>query len=431
MKTILKMAAGLIACIAAGFALMVLVYLIPTENIEKHAAATALEFEAEGVNPYYYNMPGITGVRDKYTDALMIQTAAYTDPEDPVGAAMLNSHREISDTELTSVFSARYIYGREYDVLTDYGRYWHGYLVFLKPVLLITDYTGWQIVNSVFELALTGAALYLMYKRGLRRYMIPYIFSLVLIEPTVMMINIQNSICYTVMTAGVIAVILLKDRLDERAVYIFMFTGIATSFLDLLTYPLVTLGMPAVFCFCIWENGKVKDSLLRIVKISASWVLGYGGMWAGKWTAASLVTGRNTFADAIGQAIYRSGTLHHKDDPDDIFTIYDSISKNLYSCFGNLLGLAFGVFFLALLVLSVVKAAKSRPAVPGLLVRALPFAVLALYPFAWYSVIVNHSVIHAFLFPGKILVITALSLSCMLVKTIPGKDLPEATAQPE
>ena len=171
--TALKMGLCLLLSIIVGCVLMILVYLIPTQRINEHAASSSHFFEEGGDYPYFNDIPGLLGVRDAYTDALMIMTAAYTDESDPVSAAMYNYRYESSKTPLVYAMSEHYLRGQEMDLLLSYERYWHGYLVFLKPMMLVVDYGGWKIVNSVFQAFLSFFVLFLMYKRGLKSYIIP------------------------------------------------------------------------------------------------------------------------------------------------------------------------------------------------------------------------------------------------------------------
>ena len=46
-----------------------------------------------------------------------------------------------------------------------YPRFWHGYLLFLKPLLVFFDFHGIRYINLMFQLGLLFFILYLMYER--------------------------------------------------------------------------------------------------------------------------------------------------------------------------------------------------------------------------------------------------------------------------
>ena len=54
--------------------------------------------------------------------------------------------------------------------MVDYARYWHGYLLFLKPLLLFFSLSDIRMMNAALQLILAAGVLLLAFrKRGLRR----------------------------------------------------------------------------------------------------------------------------------------------------------------------------------------------------------------------------------------------------------------------
>lgn len=88
---------------------------------------------------------------------------------------------------------------------------------------------------------------------------------------------------------------------------IFLMSGILVAFFDLLTYPIAALGMLLVLQLLMFESNFIKD-VIRAARSSIVWIIGYLGMWCGKWVVASLLTDENIIADAIGEVLFRTGT---------------------------------------------------------------------------------------------------------------------------
>ena len=73
-----------------------------------------------------------------------------------------------------------------------------------------------------------------------------------------------------------------KDDIDKWGL-LFLCIGGVTSYLDLLTYPLVALGAPLILFLSFRGTATMRSSMRYILTLSSFWVIGYAGMWAGKW----------------------------------------------------------------------------------------------------------------------------------------------------
>lgn len=84
-----------------------------------------------------------------------------------------------------------------------------------------------------------------------------------------------------------IATILLshfREKLDRRknAIYFFFIIGVVTNYFDLLTYPLITFGIPAVLLlFSGKKKATILESLMTFAAIACAWIGGYALMWVG------------------------------------------------------------------------------------------------------------------------------------------------------
>ena len=87
---------------------------------------------------------------------------------------------------------------------------------------------------------------------------------------------------------------------------LFFITGIATSYFDYLTYPLVALMVPMTIYQASIQKYDRRTKFARLAEGSFQWALGYLGMWFGKWAIATLLTSVNVFDDAAAGIEMRS-----------------------------------------------------------------------------------------------------------------------------
>lgn len=116
----------------------------------------------------------------------------------------------------------------------------------------------------------------------------------------------QYSWVYYVAFGSLLVFLKFQDyfELRERYVYFFLMVGAVTTYLDLLTYPLLTWGLVIIWWLLMQkEQGSVAGNLKKVIYSGISWILGYAVMWVGKWAVGSLVLGENLFQKAISEAL--------------------------------------------------------------------------------------------------------------------------------
>ena len=379
----------LILSILLGILVMTCVYILPTGRMLTQADRSLPVFENEGTG--FFWAPGEPGARlDGYTDAIMMQTAVYVRDESPLKAAMRCSRMEFSDGKLAPVESlTQYVYGNRSGQVLDYARYWHGYLIFLKPLLLFFSLSDIRMMNGAFQLILACAVLLTAYrKRGLR-LALPLGLALLTINPVSTALSMQYSSIYYLTLLSVL-VMLRTESWDRPWGYlVFLFLGIGTAFFDFLTYPACAVGICLGLQALMSRSGG-QERLLKTIGSGIAWAFGYGGMWSGKWLAASLITGTNVLSDAMEQAQYRSGGEVTAAEGGAEATFGAVISRNL-GVFANPAAVLIVLALLAVLVwLLLTKRCRFAPEKESLLSLAAAFAV----PFVWYFLVRNHSMVH-------------------------------------
>lgn len=239
----------------------------------------------------------------------MINTATYDGEESVIENALLNPRADYETGSQTEMLSNS-LQGIERDYETTYGRYWHGYVVLLKPLLLLLNYKNIRWLNTIVSCILIAIILLGFVKKfGGYKYAASFMFAILFLNPVVMRASLQFNTAFYVIMVEYIVALYWGDKLEEKGnfKYLFLISGILVSFLDLLTYPIAAMGMLLVLQFLLFED-TLKNNITRAIKSGVIWLIGYIGMWAGKWVVASLFTKENIIENAIEQVIYRSGT---------------------------------------------------------------------------------------------------------------------------
>lgn len=399
-------------CIAAiaGFLLIVAVYALPTKPMRERLMGS-ISLLQEQWN--YENLGGLTMTEeDYYSDFLMVDTAVnestgnviydamtarYIDWEDVEDDASEWLLREIGE-DAETIFAGRQVI---------YGRYWHGYLVFLKPLLEIMNLQEVRVLNAFVQLGLLLFLFVCIYQELGKRYALAFIPALCLLNPFTIGMCFHFSDIYYITLIASIVILKFHHRFDGNHSWwkVFLWIGIATSFFDLLTYPLVGLGIPLLFTILLHKESS-KDAILHNLIYSVYWVIGYAGMWVAKWTIGTLTTGINFFKDGLDTVAFRTageaGTLPT--------TYRYALQVNLQAAFSKPVRLVLFAFAIAIILYTLIN----RKKLSFNKNHILPLLMVMIYPFVWYFVIRNHSIIHIW-FTYRVLSVSVLAFTFLLV----------------
>lgn len=184
-----------------------------------------------------------------------------------------------------------------------------------------------------------------------------------------------------------IVIALIADRI--KSIYFPMFIiGMITSYVDFLTAPIITLGVPLTIYFLIMQNKreiKPKETIKVIIIASINWGLGYILTWFTKWLIVDVIYGRNLIKTALNQVLYRTISEYNKDFFDTVYGTVNFIKYNIaYILAGSL-------------IITIIRAIINRKKLKNIKIRLqeiLPYSIIMLMPFAWYLVLKEHSAQH-------------------------------------
>lgn len=380
---------NILICALLGLLLLFLVFLIPTDNMEEHVKQSAYIMEKEPNNIEIFSW--CTSAVDNFTDSIMLM-AAIDNNDVSILDKVINVYRANYDDESGCEALINYSKGGNLTSEISYARYWHGYLITLKPLLYFFNYGQIRIINLIFQISLTIILLYLMYKNNLKECIIPYLISYLMLMPYIIGISLQYSSCFYIFTIGCILLMLIpKEKLIKYDYLFFLNLGIFTAYFDFLTYPITTLCIPLLFYILLNKNDFKISSL---IKLSICWGFGYLSMWASKWIIASLLTDNNIVLDAFNQISIRSG-VGQKD-----ISLIKCVVNNYYLILKTPFSILMIFYILYKLYKFDFKKLKST--------YFLIFIIIAFMPLIWILVTANHSFLHC-LFVNKICIITFMS----------------------
>ncbi|MBQ7521529.1 MAG: hypothetical protein IJU14_01460 [Clostridia bacterium] len=411
---LLHCALKVLICSAVGLVLLILVYLIPTQKTDDNVRKSAQEFFDYSAFNWLIGENTDSLILDNYTDSWILLESAYDTRSDENSVwqnavAVKNSTINEFIHSKNAILLNHYLKNTPFDGTETYPRYWHGYLIFTKPLFFFIHYRDFRIINAVVQFLLFAVLLFLLIKKRLFFFILPYIVSCLLLKPVELFLSMQFSACYYVCTISCIVLLLFGEKITVKQLCsLFLYTGIALAYFDFLTYPLVTVGIPAVMYFSITKTKNLKTCLSHLMGIFVCWGFGYGFMWFLKWLWASVILRQNIFFDAYDSIMYR--TVHES------YSRWETVKMNFDNFFNNsFITTLFVVLIVTELFLAIFTFIRSKKNTENIISVILPFAILFVLPFLWYVVLTNHSYLHSW-FTYRSLMVSSFALSCLLAK---------------
>ena len=385
MKKVCKAIVLIVISAVLGTLALTIVYLLPTEYMKNHVESSIEIFYQEETYPQQvagYKMSQL----DNETDAIMLLNAIYErkEEETPLKSAMrvprIDFENDYSGrNELVSWLWLK----KEPESVTGYARYWHGYLLFLKPLLLLLDYADIRILNMIIQLFLLAFLIISMVEKGYKREIIPLLTAIAVINPVAIAMSLQfSSIYYIVFFSLLFLCNHDIDDLMQKDFIIFTVLGIVTVFFDFLTYPMAVFGMAAVFMLVKREKqGDWKNDILLLVKWGFFWGIGYAGMWSCKWLISSLILHENIIYEVLKQASVHTSDVVILDEHYNLIQIVWRNIKVFAKWPYFLLGIGLIIYGLKQQIRLELRKWKN----------IIPFIVIAVLPILWLMILKSHS----------------------------------------
>ena len=284
---------------------MTAAFCIPTSAIDANVKQSVQQVTADGkmftlsigpVEPYKLGV---------FSDCLILGIAYCGDSIHPLHSAMSD---KFMMKDGSPIVGARQMFdadsaSRLQPVI--YSRYWHGNQVVIRPLLCVTTVHGIRIINIVLLAVLWLALLVVMWRRTdpASALIVMLCLATVMIPSVPLCLNYVSTFVIALTASLVILLWRPATASRDNAVITFMVIGAVTTFLDLLTTPLVTMAVPLV---AYMLQRRPQRTWRTVILLSLAWLLGYASLWATKWLLAALITGHATLTDAMGAVTQRT-----------------------------------------------------------------------------------------------------------------------------
>lgn len=421
-KLIFKLLMTLVIGVIVGFVLLLAVFALPVEPMAQNVLASIPAFNGEWAREDSYEtlVPGYRGTQlDNSTDSAMLLHAIHENAE-PITMRVAEGYRYVADG---NAFAALLAYGKSGGAdlpANPIARYWHGYLVFLKPLLCFMSYLDIRMLLSIVQALMIAAVTAGLSRRRLGWLIPAFVLSLICITPSAAGYSMQFSTVFCTFLAAMIALLYLPEKCFQghRLLLFFLIVGMFTSYIDYLTYPLAAFGMPFVLCVFLFPADGFKAEWKRFILCGICWSVGYLGMWAGKWIIAGIFGNEEWFwANLFAKIGERSS-----DVTTEATLNYAAVLKTVVGVFIKRAYLLVAVAAAAVWMILFAKGKrKSATLCRKRLSTGSVLLASALLPFIWYFFTQNHSYIHAF-YTSRNLAVTVFAacafFSCVLSKNL-------------
>lgn len=382
---------AIVASVLVATVVMILLYCLPIEPMKENVWRSKSIYSFEQGYPQWAGENYKMSQLDNITDGYMLVEAIYPGTEGAVSNAMMNRYiaYEGINPEQAALMQA---HGTDAQAsVGTYARYWHGYLLFLKPLLLLFDVGDMRIMNMMLCLGLSFLLIIRIRQRLGRKAALAMFLTWCIISPVSVVMSFQFSTTFYVMIVASL-LILTHDTWfakegRHRYAMLFLFIGIVTNYIDYLTYPLVGMAIPLLLAVLLRERRQDKGLVAFTALNAFSWGVGYACMWIGKWVMATLLTGQNVILEAMNEAAVQSTGQDE---------IYGTKVDAIHSIYKNIRVIVKWPFILVGIVVAFWALwhllRRNRTLMLRCTMTDLLIVIIALFPMAWYSVFQGHSI---------------------------------------
>lgn len=406
-KNILKYLSILIAMIILFTISMTLAFKIPNDNIRGHIAESFEELTLK-------SCLGTEGARlDNFTDQLIFCIAAnrgMEENETAVERAMKDSYYMNSEEDITGslkVVTTQNIYNN-----TQYSRYWHGIQIIIRPLLLFFNYAEIKYIFMIITVVLLGIVCSMIGKELGTKHVVSFSIAIALMSVLIIPMSIQYTPIFIITLLSIISIIQVYKIGKEKILpAIFMIIGALSTFFDLLTFPVITFGIPAIIAILLEnrknENISIKQYIIFLFKIGILWCIGYVFVFFAKWVIASIVMNENIIKNALDTILFRM-------EGNETYPVDRKImlANNFNIYFTDIAKVLMSVIIVISIIMILIYRTDYKKCK-----YCIPLILISIIPYLWYIVFAGHSSIHSF-FTHKIQAVTAFGILSMLFEMI-------------
>ncbi|WP_026525433.1 hypothetical protein [Butyrivibrio sp. MB2005] len=415
----LKILAAMIITMTVCALWLVAFSCIPRELLKDNAEKSADYFCSHDAFPVLFD-DYINSIQDNYADTYTLAVAYGIDEKHPFLSAMKAMYTQGKYETIADAFKAQVYDERTLD--KEYGRYWHGMVPYVRFMMIFTDICYMRIIAGIATIFLFILDMILLYKKREKAVAVCLGIALMGIHPWMLFYSLEYVPTFFVTAFALLFILLNKKAVSYKDMMIFFtVVGVITCFADFLTTETLTFTIPMLVLLILAERtdafSSLKERIIYIFAGGISWVLGYVGMFAGKFVLLYAVCGREVFEGAIEEALFRMGGDVYLGDS-NLYPVATTWEKYKGAIWHNLAALfpiktsamtefraTFPVIVIILLCFSLIYLFHAKINVN----RMVAMMILAIIPYVRFLALSNHSYLHYF-FAYRAQMITLLVL---------------------
>ncbi len=349
--------------------------LIPNSSVKTNIEKSVDKYNHEGIypRPFIYENGHQA---DLFTDYLIIDLIYNSSPHKPFKYFLFpqGHFTDIQDHGVRHVKHSISHRGEESNFV--YGRYWHGSSFFYKLLFVISTLSGvrWLIYMIV------SIALFAFYRKLVttisRQNTFLIMGGLIFVNYYLIFCSMQFAPVFLITFIGSI-VLINKNQINKPLGILFMILGGLTSYFDLLTAPVITLGVPLLIWACMLPQAvETTRSIIKAIGFSLLWSAGYALSWLFKWVLIWIFTDYSITDEIKFKLSQHSGT--------EKLSRFETIQLN----FEIINFVPFIVSIAILIILAIIYFNKKG------VNKALIMIALALIPIIWIFFTSHHAEYH-------------------------------------
>ena len=416
---ILKFIGLYIGLMIVFFLALLLVSFIPKGSIEKNSVISSRQLLNETEKVYYQSFDRQMQT-DNSSDAIMLNIVYSMDDDNKLESIMKCKRNYVPGvtTEVvedvkgnllhnSSVFSMvneLYETTEGIDIEAyEYARYWHGYIVLLRPMLVFFNYEEIVVIINMIITVLFTILLVNVYKKKGWITAIGVFLAFIAIDFLQWYHTIMG--IFVMMIALASSAIISTGIINRKNLNVLLFIESAIiSYLDLLTFPMVGFVVPVViYNLFNDEDEKVLKRIGYLIGNGIICILGYALTWVAKLVISDFLVGTEVLDLAFKQALFRAGITVTTDIYRE-YIIRNMFRKNMY--YGFTLVDTITISILSIYGLYCLFKHSYRY---YLTKKKIVYYLCVALPFIWYRLLLEHSFLH-FFFTYRNLLITYLCL---------------------
>ena len=261
--------------------LMIICYLIPDSAVRSNVERSTEIIKNQGIHHIIVSDQSKFQV-DNWTETYVLNMAIHTD-DDPIRSAFRNPYYNLPRKSGLSGEEYRLqslIVGLNEKANDSYGRYWQGYLVFIRPLLTLMNLSEIYVLLSIVLGILLIISCTLLAKEFGMIHATVFLLSMLMVDIWMVGLSTKFFSSFAIALIGLIAVCLGNYRINEyRTKKILFILGACTVFFDYMSTPLVALCIPMTVLLYrsrdTIEKMRIKASIIETMKVCASWILGW------------------------------------------------------------------------------------------------------------------------------------------------------------